>query len=102
TMGGPVSYIPTSVVMSSTTTLDVLFSAGQLPDQTCYLITIGPGTMTQTLGGDLDCKVRVLVGDTTGSGDVKLSDAVLTKAKIGAAVASNARFDIDLSGNIVS
>lgn len=44
--------------------------------------------------------VRALVGDATGSGDITLSDAILTKTKIGAGIASNARYDMDLPGTI--
>jgi hypothetical protein len=42
--------------------------------------------------------VRALAGDAVGSGNVTVSDVVLTKTKAGADVGVNARYDMDLSG----
>lgn len=96
---GPVSYVPTSVGMVSATTLQITFNAGLLPDKTCYAIDVAPAGVPG-LTGDHDVNVRALVGDTTSSGLVNLSDAIAAKVRIGAAVASNAQFDVDLSGAV--
>jgi hypothetical protein len=96
---GPVPYTPTTVGMISATTLQITFAPGLLPDQTCYSIDIAPAGVPG-LAGDHDVSVRSLVGDTTSSGLVNLSDAVAAKARIGAVVGNNAQFDVDLSGAI--
>src|SRR4030095_206951 len=51
-MGTPSLYTPTSVSMVDGDTLQILFNAGILPDQGCYIITIGAGTMAQNIIGD--------------------------------------------------
>jgi hypothetical protein len=105
-LGGPIPYTPSSVTLSGAATMVLTFpaspSVGFLPDQTCYTITIPQAAIVQTLVSDNDVKVRALVGDATGSGDVKLSDAILTKVKIGAAIATNARYDMNLDGSITN
>lgn len=97
---GTTSYPPSSVIAVDADTIALNFNPGVLPDQKCYTITIGSGTITQTISGDNNVMVRALAGDATGSGEITLSDAVATKARAGQAVASNARFDMNLDGAI--
>ena len=99
-LGGVVSYTPpTTASMVSATTLAITFTAGFLPDRTCYIVTIGAGALGQPLSGDNNVMVRALEGDATGSGDVMLSDAILTKTKATLPVASNVRYDMNLDAD---
>ncbi len=98
--GPPEPYVPTTVMMADSDTLAILFSPGTLPDAGCYTITIGPGTFGETLTGDVDVMVRSLVGDTTMSGDITLSDVTLVQTKFASAAADGPQFDLDLSGTV--
>ncbi len=102
--GGPVSYTPSSVTLSGAATMVLTFPAapspGFLPDLTCYTIIIPAGAIGQILTGDNDLIIRALEGDATGSGDVTLSDAILTTLNAGQPVASHARFDMNLDGAV--
>lgn len=99
-MGGPVAYVPNSVSLLNPSTLQILFNAGVLPDKTCCTITLAPSLLAEVLTGDLDVSVRSLVGDTSSSGGVNLSDAISTKSRIGQPVAVNPQHDVNLSGDI--
>ncbi len=108
TVGGvldpPVAYVPSSIMMAGPTTLAIEFAVapapGFLPDETCYEITIPSAVTDPPLAADASVSVRALMADTTGSGDVTLSDAIVTQVRAGAALSGDARFDIDLSGTI--
>jgi hypothetical protein len=99
---GTNSYSPTTVVPVDADTIAINFNPGVLPDQACYTLTIGAGTVTQTLSGDLDVKVRALAGDTTGNGVVNLSDAILTNIMASSAAAAAPQHDVDLSGGAIA
>jgi hypothetical protein len=100
---GTTSYPPASVSQVDGDTIAISFNAGALPDQKCYTITVGAGTVMQPLSGDLDCRVRALVGDTTGDGKVNLTDVIL--ARVGSlsslTAASAPRLDVNLSGGAI-
>jgi hypothetical protein len=103
TVGGvlqsPVNYLPASATMLNATSLQILFNAGQLPDQTCYTIDLSPAGVAG-LTGDHDVKIRSLVGDSTRSGDNTLSDAVLIITRLGASISANPRYDVNLDGTL--
>jgi len=91
-------YGTTSVTTVDDNTIAINFDPGVLPDQKCYTITIGPGTVTKTLSGDNNCMVRALVGDSTGNGKVNLGDVLFTRKKLNQPAADNPCHDINLSG----
>ncbi len=97
---GTNSYAPTSVTPVDGDTIAINFDSGELPDEKCYTITIGAGTVTETVTGDNDCKVRSLVGDTVGNGKVNLGDAIYTRNQTTAASPNKAQFDLDLDGDV--
>jgi hypothetical protein len=99
---GTDTYAPTSVTPVDGDTIAIHFDPGVLLDQKCYTITIGPGTVTQTIAGDNDCMIRSLMGDTTGNGAVNLGDVLLTRTKLTQPATDNPQHDIDLSGAIDS
>ncbi len=84
--------------------ISLYFDPGQLPDNACYTITLGPNFIEEPTIGDTEVKLRSLYGDTTGDGIVTLSDAILTrhKALAGASAADAPRFDLDLSGGTIN
>lgn len=98
-LGGSMNYTPIAVTLADADTIAIQLVPGQLPDQTCYTITLG-AVITQPLTGDTDCMLRALEGDTMGDGRVNLSDAVSAKARIGQSVPATVAFDLDLSGAI--
>ncbi len=102
TLGGPVPYVPASVSLADADTLQILFNPGALPDKTCYTITLPEDLVAATLAGDRTVLVRSLYGDATGSGVITLSDAIAIKRRIGAGVAANPQFDVDLSNAITA
>jgi hypothetical protein len=80
-------------------TMLVLEFADGLPDEACYLIDLA-GIITG-LGGDTDCVVRSLVGDTNGDGSANLIDMAQLKSMNGQPVLpDNIRFDVNLDGAI--
>ncbi len=91
------SYIPDDVTASGNT-LKILFDPGHLPDNGCFTMTIGPGTLAQIIVGDKDCKIRSLHGDTTMNGTVNLGDVLWTKSMNGQAASAHPAHDVDLSG----
>jgi hypothetical protein len=97
-LGGAVAYVPTSVAMADADTLAISFGPNVLPDETCYDITIGAGAISNLISLDNNCSIRSLLGDTTLSGVVNLSDAIFTQTKIGQAAAANVQHDVTLSG----
>jgi hypothetical protein len=103
-LGGPIPYVPASVTMVSPTTLALTFTPGMLPNLSCYALDI-TGVVENAggvvLAGDPDCNVRALVGDTTMSGDITLSDAIWTKMQIGTAASTLPEHDIDVSGGLI-
>jgi hypothetical protein len=102
-IGSPVSVIPSSVVMADADTLNMIFTAGQLPNLGCTNISIGAGTFAETITGDTDCNIRVLAGDTNSSGTVNTTDQNQTKSNLGQPVdTAHARFDINLSGGSIN
>lgn len=96
----PLAYVPTSVTLAAPDTIALEFTAGALPDQTCYTVSVGPGAIAEDLAGDSDCLIRALVGDATRSGRITLSDAIAAVARIGEPATSNPGFDIDLTADI--
>ncbi len=88
---------PTFTAGTSGSTLTIDFTGG-MTDGSCYTITLGPGTLTQTLSGDNDCMIRALAGDTTGNGTVNLGDVLFTRSRLDQPAAVNPRHDINLSG----
>ncbi len=101
TLGDPVAYTPDSVAMSNATTLDIVYSTSQLPDESCYTVTIGANTFAQTLVGDTDCRIRALAGDTGGNGVMNLGDMLYTKSSIGTSAASAPQQDVNLDGGTI-
>lgn len=104
-MGGPVPYVPTSVVMVSPTRMALTFGSGQLPDRSCYNFWVGgsvQNTAAQGLVGDVDCNARSLVGDVNMNGEVNLGDTLFAKSKIGTPVASVPEVDANLSGGLIN
>jgi hypothetical protein len=102
-LGSPVSVIPPSVFMEDADTLDIIFTADQIPNLGCANINIGAGTFTETITGDTDCNIRVLAGDMNSSGTVNTTDQAQVKANIGQPVdTAHVRFDINLSGTITT
>ncbi len=99
TVTGPGSPTFTASTAGSTLTIDF---TGGITDGSCYTITIGPGTLTQTIDGDNDCMVREGVGDTTGNGTVNLGDILFTKTRFTQPATDNPQHDIELSGTIDS
>ncbi len=95
-------YSPSQVSLADPATLDIVFDAGLLPDQSCYTISLGPGTTSPPLTGDLDVTVRSLHGDVTGDGEVNLSDVLATRASLSMPVGDGPQFDVDLSGELSS
>src|SRR4029079_11316229 len=51
-MSGPSPYTPVSVSLVDGDTMGILFNEGVLPDESCYIITINPGTIVENLIGD--------------------------------------------------
>ena len=98
----PIVYHPTSVTQTDADTLQIAFAPGLLPDQTCYTISLASNTVAESLTGDLDVKVRSLVGDATGDGTITLSDAIYVQSVAAASipVAAAPRCDLDLNGDI--
>jgi hypothetical protein len=96
-LGGPVAYTPSSVVLSGTSTLQINFAPGTLPDQTCYTITLPADVVVGEVAGDRDVNVRSLYADTTSDGRVSLSDALLIKSHAGQSVLTQPQYDLDLS-----
>ena len=100
TMGAPANYPPSSVVLSSPTTIDILFSP-PLPDQGCYNIALTNAVLSSAyaIPGDKDVNVRSLWGDVTGDGQVVLGDSLAVKARVGQAVSpTNIRYDTNMAG----
>jgi hypothetical protein len=99
TVSSPVAVFPSSVVMADADTLDMIFTAGQIPNLGCANIAIGAGTFAETITGDTDCNIRVLVGDVNSSGTVTTTDQAATKAEVtaGTPVTAKPKFDINLS-----
>src|SRR4029079_19146029 len=98
-LGAPFSYTP-FVGMIDGYTMQILFARRELPDDTCYTITLPPDLMIMGLTDDRDCMVRALFGDVTGSGDVTLSDTLAIQSRESADAAIYPPFDVDLSGDI--
>jgi hypothetical protein len=99
TLGDPVAYTPSSV-SSTGSTIVLTFSEGLLPDETCYTVTVNPAATQEVLLGDTNCMARALLGDTTGDGQITLSDVVWTGSKIGSSVSADVAHDVDLSDSI--
>ncbi len=93
---------PTSVTLSTPDTLAIAFNAGVLPDQGCYAVTIGAGAIAQTLLGDNTCSVRGVIGDVTGDGVTTLSDVIYAKMKLSSPAFANARFDVNMAGDVIN
>jgi hypothetical protein len=75
-----------------------------LPDERCYRIDL-QGCIANLagipLGGDTDCMVRGLVGDTNNDEKTNLIDMAQTKSRNGKPLfGSDIRFDVNLDGSI--
>jgi hypothetical protein len=107
-MGSPVVYTPASVAMLDGDTMAITFaaspSAGFLPDESCYAISIPSTTIAETLSGDTDVNVRALVADSNGSGTITAADMLLIKSKVSppADVTTFPQCDLNLSGGLTS
>lgn len=101
-LGPPLAYVPASVVATAADTIDINFNAGQLPTDTCYVITISQSAILEPLTGDNDVRVRSLLGDVTGDGSVNLGDALAAKNRAASTqpVNTSPQFDVNLSGSI--
>lgn len=104
-----VSYTPASVSLSNDKTLVITLPAapapGAIPDRTCCRISIA-GAVTGLLGeglqGDSDCRVRSLFGDVNSTGDTNIGDTLVIKSKLNGPVASNAPYDVNLTGGAIN
>ncbi len=97
---GSATHSASSVSAVDANTVAINFDTA-LPDGKCYTITIGSGMVTQSIGGDNNCKVRSLHGDTTMNGTVNLGDVLWTQTKITEppqTAADNPDHDVNLSG----
>ena len=98
-MGSPSPVTPDAVVTVDSDTIAILFNT-PLADNTCYNVTLQSGLIAEVMTGDLDVNVRELIGDSTGSGDLNLSDAVLIYTHSGQNASDGPQWDIDLSGTV--
>ncbi len=102
----PVDYSASATVASvDGDTIALTFSDGALPDETCYRIDVAGAVTNQqgaALTGDTDCRVRSLLGDATGSGEVNLGDALLTKVRVGQNAAASPQLDFNLTGGTIN
>ena len=101
-MGAPSNYTPASVTVTGGNTLELNFNVGQLPDESCYAITIGAGTTVELLAGDLNCNVRSLLADVNMDGQVVLGDSLATKARVNQLASAVPQFDANLSGGQIN
>jgi hypothetical protein len=103
-LGQFVNYAPASITMADADTLAITFNPGELPDETCYTIQIGAGTMAEPVTGDLDVKIRSLVGDTAATGQVNTTDMACTRSKVVSFTpASTApQHDVNLTGGSIN
>lgn len=100
--GAAINYTPAAVQLSAPGTVALLFNAGQLPDQTCYTITLGSGLITGALTGDTNVNVRSLTGDVIMNGEVNVGDLQSLKSKLNAAVGSNVPYDVNMTGGLIN
>ena len=84
-------------MLSGTSTLQINFAPGVLPDQTCYTITLPVDVVAGGVSGDRDVNVRALYADATSDGRVTLSDALVIKSHAGQSVLTQPQYDLDLS-----
>jgi hypothetical protein len=73
---------------------NVLVISCELPDQGCYRIVVGPGTISANLVGDTDCMVRTLLGDADGNGVVEQADVDAIRAKLSQPAVASPRLDV--------
>lgn len=97
-----VAYTPAALTAIDADTLRIAFSAGQLPDRTCYRIALGPGTIAQSLRGDTDVHVRALLGDADMDGVVTASDMADVKSHLGDPATTAPHRDLNLGGGAVN
>ncbi len=95
---GTNTYGPSSVTQVDNDTIAINFNPGVLGDQQCYTITISSGTVMEPIGGDLNCKIRALEGDTTMNGQVNDGDVLYTKTRVTQSSADHPQHDVNLSG----
>ncbi len=88
---------PGSPADAAGNTLTINFTGG-MSDQSCYTITIGAGTLAETVTTGNVCRIRSLQGDGTGNGTVNLGDVIYTKRKIGQTAAAFPNLDYNLTG----
>ena len=86
-------------------TLVMYWNAGVLPDQVCYRIDLAGAIENMVgvpLGGDTDCMVRALVGDTNNDQFTNLTDMAQVKSKDGQDPSPDgkAKFDVNVDGSI--
>lgn len=102
TLNVPVAYLPSAVSVQSGNTLVLAFPPEALPDATCYTLTVGAGTLVESLTGTLSAQVRALAGDLNASGDVNLGDTLAAKAWANVPVAQCPACDVNLTGGAVN
>src|SRR4029453_12419291 len=77
--------------------------AGDLPDEGCYIMAMGAGTIAEDLLGDTNCNIRSLIGDANGGGSITLGDMLVIKGKVTVPpfdVTTGPQYDVNLSGSI--
>src|SRR5205085_10444989 len=88
--------------LADASTLALTFNAGALPDQSCYTIQIGSGTLAETISGASGVMIRSLEGDANMSGEVTMTDALGIKNFVTWPSPSAPYLDINVSGGSIS
>ncbi|MBN2581833.1 MAG: hypothetical protein JXL80_02115 [Planctomycetes bacterium] len=103
---GNVSSLVGSLTLDDTLRELTIGLSASPPDADVYTVTLTDTLRTldgQTLSGNREVTVRLLAGDTDGSGTVTAADVLALRAAAGQAVsAGNAALDLDASGVITS
>lgn len=99
-MGAESAYVHAGVESVDADTIAVIFTG--LPNEGCYHLTLQPALLLETVTGDVDVRVRGLVGDTNSNGAVNLGDSLATKARINSAVTAFPNHDTNRTGGIIN
>jgi hypothetical protein len=94
------TYTPSSISWAAGNQTLIMNFAGGLPSPACYTIDLACAVAAQGtgafLGGDPDCMVRSLPGDTSNDGITNVNDFTQTRAMNHIPAATNPRFDVSL------